>query len=212
MDNPKIEVVTAIIGGIDTVKDIPPQSVKYNRTIYTGPHSGTEHFNQRNQALFYKTQIHRTATADLYIWIDGKIQIESPDFIEQCLDQLGSANIAILKHHERKCIYQEVDHIEHCIRKGNEYLKPRYEHRPLRIQVEAYRTMGYPVNAGLNDCCIFIVRGQTMARVFDKWWYECSEKDWFDQTSIRFLCWFFHEPIVSMVFKQGTFIDIPHIK
>lgn len=208
----KIAVVTSIIGGCDTIKTIPEQTVKFNHTVYTGPKYGTEHLSPRNQALYYKTQIHKTADADFYIWIDGKVQINTPDFIEQCLTQLGGANIAILKHHERNCIYREVDHIEHCIRKGNEYLTPRYADRPIRTQVEAYRTMGYPVNAGLNDCCIFIVRGQTMDRVFNKWWYECSEKDWFDQISIRFLCWFFEEPIVNIVFKPGTFTDVPHVK
>jgi len=201
-------LVTAIIGGIDEVKPVPEQTVPFTRYLFTEPLDGN---NPRQQALYYKTQIHKTCEADLYIWIDGKVQITSPDFIKQCVDALGFGNISILKHHERNCIYKEVDHIEMCISKGNPYLTPRYAHRPLRKQVEAYRTQGYPVNAGLNDCCIFIVRGQTMADIFDKWWYEC-QMDWFDQISIRFLCWFYQQPINNIVFKPGSFADIPHVK
>lgn len=202
----QVALITAIIGGIDEVKEVPEQTIPFTRLLFTDPIEGA---NPRQQALYFKTQIHKLTTADYYIWIDGKIQITSSDFIQQCIDGLGAGNIAILKHHERKCIYQEVDHIEHCIKHGNPYLTPRYAHRPIRQQVEAYRTQGYPANAGLNDCCIFIVRGQTMAEIFEKWWYEC-QMDWFDQTSIRFLCWFYEQPINSIIFKPGSFKDIPH--
>jgi hypothetical protein len=208
----KISVATAIIGAVDTVKTIPDQTVKFNHTVYTGPKYGTEYLSPRNQALYYKTQIHKLTDADFYIWIDGKVQITCDDFIAQCISAIQGADIAILKHHERNCIYKEVDHIYHCISKGNEYLAPRYANRPLREQAAAYKTQGYPTNAGLNDCCIFIVRGQQMNDVFAKWWYECSELDWFDQISIRFLCWFYGKKINDIVFKPGSFKDIPHVK
>lgn len=207
----KVSLITAVIGGIDDIHKVPDQTVEYTRLLFTEPVYDTLDYNYRIQALYYKSQIHKICDADFYIWIDGKIQITSDDFIAQCLEQLGNNDIGILKHHERNCIYKEVDHIEHCISKGNPYLTPRYAHRPIRKQVEAYRTMGYPVNNGLNDCKIMIVRSQTMADVYDKWWYECRQ-DWFDQISIKFLCWFYHKQISSMIFKPGTFEDVPHVK
>jgi hypothetical protein len=207
----KIALVTAVIGGIDEIKEVPEQTLKYDRLVFTEPFPGTENLSPRNQALYYKTQIHTFGNYDFYIWIDGKVQVTSGDFIEQCLAALTD-NIAILKHHERTCIYQEVDHIEHCIKKGNEYLKVRYANRPIRKQVDVYKSCGYPANNGLNDCCIFVVRGQTMWKVFNDWWYECSYFDWFDQTSIQFLCWHNKKKINSIIFKPGSFKDIPHVK
>lgn len=209
----KVALVTAVIGDIDTIKPVPEQTVLNDRLLFTEPFYGTQQYNPRIQALFYKTQLHQCGDKDYdyYIWIDGKIQVTSPDFVQQCIDQLSANDIGILKHHERNCIYHEVDHIEHCISKGNQYLTPRYAHRPIRKQVEVYRTMGYPANNGLNDCKIMIVRGQAMAQVYDKWWHECK-MDWFDQIAIKFLCWYYHKPISSMVFKPGTFNDVPHIK
>lgn len=207
----KIALVTAVIGGIDEIKEIPEQTLKFDRFLFTEPFKGTEHLSTRNQALYYKTQIHTLGDYDYYLWIDGKVQVTSNDFIEQCLAALKD-DIAILKHHERSCIYQEVDHIEHCIKKGNEYLKVRYAHRPLRKQADVYKSCGYPTNNGLNDCCIFVVRGQAMSKVFNDWWYECSCFDWFDQISIQFLCWHNHKKINSIIFKPGSFQDIPHIK
>jgi hypothetical protein len=199
-----VTLITAIYNGIDEDKEIPEQTIPFERQLFKGQSD-----TPRKDALFYKTQIHTLGDYEYYIWIDGKVQITSSDFIAQCIEAIQGYDIAILKHHERNCIYQEVDHIEHCIRHGNPYLTPRYAHRPLRKQVEAYRTQGYPVKAGLNDCCIFIVRGQAMKEVFDKWWIEC-QMDWFDQISIRFLCWFYGKPIKSIVFKPGSFKDVPH--
>ena len=207
-----IAVITAIIGETDTIKLIPEQTVPFNRFIFTDPMPDMDDLSPRNQALYYKTNIHKLCDADYYIWVDGKIQINAPDFIEQCLAALEDNDIAILKHGERRCIYQEVSYIEQQMRRGNQYLRDRYLKRPIREQVNYYFSLGYPSNAGLNDCSIFIVRGQTMAYVFDQWWKECSEKDWFDQTSIRFLCWSAYKEISSIVFKPGSFNLVKHLK
>lgn len=201
-------IITAIIGNIDTVKPVPEQTVRHTRLLFTEPAAGVEHLNPRNQALYYKTQIHQLTTADYYIWVDGKIEITSDTFIQDCIDQLGDGVIGILKHHERNCIYREVDHIEHCIAKGNPYLTPRYAHRPIREQVEAYRTQGFPANAGLFDCKIMISRKTMITElIYSKWWHEC-QMDWFDQISIRFLCWFYGVEIKPLLLTG--FNDVPH--
>lgn len=208
----KISISTAIIGGTDTVKEIPEQTMPYTHLLYTAPYPGTEDMNPRNQALYYKTQVNTLSDDDLFIWIDGKIQILSSDFVQQCIDALGNNHIAILKHGERKCIYDEVAYIEKQIRARNSYLVTRYAHRPIRAQVEFYKSLGYPANNGLNDCSIFIIRAGKMDWVFNEWWKCCSEQDWFDQTAIQFLCWQAYQEINPIVFTPGTFKLVNHIK
>lgn len=208
-----VALMTAIFGGIDERKEVPEQNYKYYTEYFYDDSSGDlsrSKLSDRTKALFFKAQGHCLVDEEIIIWVDGKIQINSNDFIQQCVDALGSNHIAIMKHLFRKCIYEEVDHIEHCIRNGNEYLATRYAHRPIRKQVEYYRGFGYPVNNGLNDCCIICRRNDPMTNmIFDQWWQECK-REYFDQTSIQFQAWRYNVPIQPIVFKPESFTDIPH--
>lgn len=211
-----IAIISAIIGGIDEKKEIPEQYFADDliEMYFDYVWSGTDNLDQRRQALWYKTQMHHLplhTAPDLFIWIDGKIQITSPDFVKSCVDQLGDSDFAILKHHERNCIYQEFDHILHCIKKGNQYLATRYAHRPLLVEKQNWARNGYPANNGLNDCKIFIVRNnEKMNKLFDMWWHFIKEYNFFDQTTIQALCWNNNIKIKSLVFPAGYFEDVPH--
>lgn len=202
--------ITAVIGGIDDEHEVPEQTIKAHKWFFTGKqHPG---LSDRQAALYYKQQHHNFLTGyDYYIWTDGKIKITCNDFYQQLIDQLGESEIGIMKHLYRDCIYKEVDHIEHCIKHGNEYLATRYAHRPIREQVNAYKKQGYPRDNGLNDCCIFITRNTPNVRtIFNEWWRVCSEFDHFDQTAIKFICWNEATIIQDIVFRPGSFIDVPH--
>lgn len=191
-----IALTTAIFGGIDDKKEVPEQTVQANQYFFNEVNSmvydnnGGDNISDRIRALYFKTQGHKVVgKEEIIIWVDGKIQINSGDFIEQCVVALGDNDLAIMKHLYRKCVYEEVDHIEHCIRHGNDYLTTRYAHRPIRKQVESYRRRGYPENNGLNDCCIICRRNNSATnKLFDEWWDVCFQ-DFFDQVAIQFLAW-----------------------
>lgn len=205
-----IAVVTAVIGGIDQPKVTPVQTVESNWHFFTDPPPTVEG-NDRMKALWYKTHILNNHNYQVAIWLDGKVQVTSDDFIQQILDALGGHDIAVLKHHERHCIYQEIDHIEHCMKKGNQYLLTRYANKPIRRQVEAYRYFGYPKNNGLNDCCIIAARiTPRMQGVFDSWWHDVYRLDGFDQVALQYYCWAAGVKIQPIIFKPGSFTDVPH--
>lgn len=209
----KVAVVTAVIGGIDEVKEIPEQTVPFDRYFFTDSNKGLipGSYPDRMAALYFKTQIYRVAEGDLLIWVDGKIQINSPDFIQQCIDALGNSDLAIMKHHWRSCIYEEIYHILHCIGHGNEYLIERYADKPMAEQSTYWNKLGYPKNNGLNDCCIFIMRPtEKMKAVFSAWWLYVAKKNYFDQTTIQGVCWLLGIQIQPIVFKPGSYSDIPH--
>lgn len=217
----KIALVTAVFGGIDFKKQIPEQTVPadsyfFDETndIMSLPAGETVgHFNDRTRALYYKTQLYKVAEADVYIWVDGKIEIISPIFVESILWQLSKWELAILKHDFRHCVYEEVDHIENCIQHGNEYLATRYAHRPIRREVEWYRQQGYPVNNGLNDCKILAMRNtRRMQILLDQWWAVCR-KQWFDQVAIQFIAWKNGIKIKTLNLEAGKmYLDHPHQK
>lgn len=209
MGSPRITVVTANIGGIDQDHEIPVQSVGFERVyVTTAPMlEGTD----REKALYYKCNLH-DFDADVTIWLDGKVQVLATNFIQQILDALGEGNLAIMKHLYRSCIYQEIDHIEHCIKHNNQYLKTRYAGKPIRKQVEAYRYFGYPANAGLYDCCIIAVRNGSpgVHHVFKNWWHDVYDLKGFDQVALPFYAWLYGVKIQPVVFKENSFIDVPH--
>lgn len=209
---PRIAVVTAIIGGIDQIKEVPTQSLQADWLFYDKP-SGFVEGNDRQQALWYKTHIAHTDNYDIVIWLDGKVKVLAYDFLEQIVTALGPYDIAVMKHNERDCIYKEVDHIEHCMRKGNAYLLTRYATKPIRAQVEAYRYFGYPANNGLFDCCIIAVwASKPLQEVMSSWWKDVYFRNGFDQTALPFYCWRAGLQIQPIVFKPASFIDVPHVK
>lgn len=211
-----ITMVTAIFGGIDRKKIVPDQSLFVNEMFFDEksmfPYKINGMFSDRTKALFFKAQTHKFTDADIIIWVDGKIQILSDTFVEQCVSALGmDYGVAILKHNKRSCIYEEVSYIEKMIEEKNLYLTKRYAHRPIREQVERYRADGYPEGNGLNDCCIICRRNNSIVNaMFDDWWQECKI-GLFDQVSIKYQAWKHGVPIKSIEFKPKTFAHVPHI-
>lgn len=208
----KIAVITANIGGIDTFHSIPEQTVYFEQHYFTAAPEGITG-NDRMKALYYKCNMYQLVLeVDVFIWLDGKVKVVVNDFVEKIIAALGNGDIAALKHHERNCIYQEVDHIEHCMRKGNQYLLARYKDKPLRRQVEAYRYYGYPANNGLNDCCIIAMKNNNAAAgVSNGWWHDVYNCNGFDQIALQFHAWARGIKIKSINFsREREFLDIPH--
>ncbi len=209
----KIAWVTSIFGDIDKEKTIPPQDVDFTHFHFSEKNNAKflNGFNDRRKALFFKTQMHKVIDADYFIWTDGKIKVLNSQFIKTMLFQLGLYEFGILKHNRRKCIYKEVEHIENCIKAGNDYMITRYSKSPIREIINDYKKEGFPENYGLNDCKIFIVKNSPkMNTLFDKCWKSCLNVDSFDQISIQYLAWKEKVKIVPLIFKPGMFIDVPH--
>jgi len=212
-----IAVITAIIGGIDRPKVFPAQrgTDHVSRYLITGDRIDITNDGRtdREKALFYKCQPHQSFAADIFIWIDGKIQVQTTDFIGQILAAMGDADLAALKHGSRTCIYDETAYIEQQMDRGSKYLITRYRYKPIRQQVEGYRKIGYPANAGLFDCCIVAIRNtQPVIDVLDYWWREVRDYNAFDQTAFIFAAWRLGVQINPITLKPGTIAHVPHLK
>lgn len=211
--NDKPIIVSAIIGGIDTPKIIPAQSVPFDEWHITEPPAGIAG-NDRTQALYYKCNLHTILPErSTIIWLDGKIQVTSPDFVKQIVEALYNSQhgLCILKHGERKCIYEEIDYIEKEMRRGSRYLKTRYADKPIRRQVEAYRYFGYGKNNGLNDCSIMAINNNDYTEpVYRDWWQDVYECNGFDQTAIQFHAWRHGVKITDLVFSPYSFKLVSH--
>lgn len=226
----KVSIITAITGGFDELKNIPDQSVPFNVQKYSEKdvpipftvhrYSDNDvpeeykHLNNRTRALYFKQQMHNyLPDTDVYIWIDGKVQVLSSDFIKQCLKALIENDLAILRHGSRQSCREEVDYIQSRIAVGDKYLTTRYAHRDLISQLKRMTDAGYPDDRGLFDCSIIAVRNTpAAAKVFNYWWKLCQDEIWFDQIAIQFASWINGINISPINLMPGSFKLVKHLK
>jgi hypothetical protein len=186
----KIAVVTAIFGGKDNQKPFPAQSVECDYFCFTEKNSPVPLPNlpDRLKAKYFKLQMHRVLPGyDAYVWIDGNIEVKSPDFVRIMTYLLDG--IRIQRHHERQTIKEEIDFI---LASENEYLTTRYGAQPLKQEYEYYLSKGMPDSAPLYSCNVFsfynggIGTGKN-GLFFNAWWNLVLAWSWFDQSAFSFL-------------------------
>lgn len=187
----KIAVVTAIFGGKDTQKPFPPQSVECDYYCFTEENTPVPLPNlpDRLKAKYFKLQMEKFIPwYDTYVWIDGNIEVKSPDFVKKMTENIPFSPIVIQRHHERQTIKEEIDFI---LSSENEYLTTRYGKQPLKQEYEYYLKEGMPKNAPLYSCNIFAynARGNGASFFMAYWWRLCLHWSWFDQSAFSYLAW-----------------------
>lgn len=206
----RIALISAIVGGFDTPKIVPEQSVAFDHYRFSDFDVPAEyrHLNPRTQALYFKQQMHHICPGyDIYIWVDGKVQITSATFIQQCIDSLGDGVIAMPPHPAgRTSVREEVDYITDQILKGDRYCSDRYGQRNLMTQLHE---MGDWDDDQLNDCCIIICNPNT---VFDEWWDKCQDEIAYDQIWIQYFFWINGTRIRNINFQPGSYKLVKHLK
>lgn len=125
-----------------------------------------EEEHPRMKAKYFKCNSH-VLDCDVSIWIDGSAVIRTQDFVQWCLDQLGDGDIALIKHPDRDCIYDEANFCQ---------FMPKYQGVPVLEQVEEYRKQGYPAHNGLWACGLLIRRHNDKVKAFNKLWWEHNKK------------------------------------
>lgn len=203
----KIAVITAIFGGMDTPKPFPAQSIPCDYFCFTEENSPVPLPNlpDRLKAKYFKLQAHRVLPGyDYYVWIDGNIEVKSPDFVKKMVEAAGNG-IAIQKHHERETISEEIDFI---LKSENVYLTTRYGNQPLKQEYEYYLSQGMPPVAPLYSCNVFAFKSQYLSDpALDYWWQLVLRWSWFDQSAFSFIAW-----QITKVYPVdlGTMFDNPY--
>lgn len=188
----KIAVITANFGGIDSQKYIPEQSIIFDQYYYTEKNSPYDFsgLDNRLKAKYFKWQMHKIPDLekkyDIFVWVDANILIKRPDVIERLVKGIDLFDISITSHPDRDCIYKEAEFIMNGIKNGNIYLKARYNNS-IQNEVDFFRKMGHPENAGLCWCGLFAVENSDkMNDCFDAIWNDNILRSNFDQNSFMF--------------------------
>ncbi len=119
---------------------------------------------------------------DHAIWVDGSVRITSPDFAAFMIGSIGRHGLAMLKHPDRRCIYEEAAHSVGLL---------KYRYQRIREQVDHYRRQGYPENNGLMAATVSArdMRRRDLDHVFADWWEENLKWTYQDQLSLPYVLW-----------------------
>lgn len=121
------------------------------------------------------------AKAQYSLWVDGSHVLKTNPW--SMVDRhLQHADIAIAKHGERNCVYQE-HHACSRMRKDNEAV--------MASQIERYRAAGYPEHNGLHETGIVLRRLNAATDLFNRTWSdEINAGSCRDQLSVDYAAWY----------------------
>ena len=171
-----IVVYTAITNNYDILKEAPIEiqsgvdfvaflDSDQIATSWQIRKANSEFADPCRNAKRYKILPHIYFPEETYsLWIDGSVQIDFKFPIERLIDEyLKESDLAVFKHPERRCIYEEADA---CIRQGKD--NPEIILR----QIAEYRNEGYPPDNGLCECAVLLRRHTEKIRQFNEAWYQ----------------------------------------
>lgn len=161
-------VVSANIGGFDTIKPRVEQSVPCEFVTVTegdGRHP-------RLAAKEPKLRPWRYSDNGPWIWIDAAFEITSATFVEEALAAVGDGPIGQWVHPWRDCVFTE----------AHASIAPKYADTPVMAQAQHYFNIGHPRNWGLW-CAGFIVYTEPADYLADLWGAEINRWGYQDQIS-----------------------------
>lgn len=102
------------------------------------------------------------------IWIDGSIKVLDSDVFNK-INNWENDGIALFKHPERDCIYDEI--------KVSSKM-PKYSNQNLFLQGQKYKKLGWPKNAGLWACgVIYRDHKKNILGDLGKDWFKSQEEE-----------------------------------
>lgn len=187
-----VAIITCNIGGIDAIYPPAKQSCDFDFFYYSEnnlPFPLPE-LGNRLKGKYLKTQGHKFLNHDIFIWIDGSVEITNETFVEMILKEMETTELLIQEHPERKSVYEEFDYINKRMRQGNKYLLSRYAGQPFAQERDFYLKKGFPKNFPLYQCWFFVrLNNKRMNKAFDDWWDLILRFTNFDQSQFSYIAW-----------------------
>ncbi len=183
----RIEIITAITGGKDSLREDQPKSGAKYIAYVDGidlPVSNTWEIRKafdkfkdaRRNSRVHKIMVHKYSDADVTIWIDGNIKLLLPpeEIVAKYLRE--DDDMVQFIHGARDCIYDEAIV---CAKLGLDDPELIIE------QAKYYEDSGYGKNKGLNSGYFIIRRNNRRTRdMNESWWADYCRFSRRDQISL----------------------------
>lgn len=184
MTRPPVAVISSLYGAYDQPASPVPQTVDAEWVMVTDQPAAPDPWqviteprpgaHPRLAAKTAKCRPDLYSDAEILIWIDASFQITSPDFVAWCVDQLGDAPIAQIRHPVRQSITDEAHASARMC---------KYDGLPLLPQVHHYVNGGHPDDWGLWATGLIVYRRNTCLILGDSWLAEQVRWTYQDQLS-----------------------------
>jgi len=165
----------------------PPWQVRPLPRIFLDP---------QRDARRIKLLPHLVLPADhVSVWVDANCELTGLD-AESVLGMLGDAELALPAHEERSCLYEEAKAV---------LAGPVDSPARVARQILAYRSAGFPANAGLH-ATMFLLRRHNepgCRRFCEAWWQQVCQYSKRDQISFDYIRWL-HRPKVRTLRLRYT--------
>jgi Protein of unknown function (DUF616) len=172
-------IYTAITGGYDSVKMQPPgvaQPILFNETSI--------HYWNPDPCRIAKFQkiLGYSQLGPMSLWVDGSIVFDPcTDLGALAEEHLKDADIAVMKHPDRDCVYQEA---KACIERDKD------DPDTIVAQTVRYSQDGYPSNYLLSETGVMFRRNTPrVLRFCSMWWDEVTRGSRRDQISFPYVAW-----------------------
>jgi hypothetical protein len=188
----KAVVYTAIFGNYDDLKEAPKirgcdflcftDNVDLKSNTWKIIRRKNVFDNAVLDAKLYKILFYKfVGEYEMSLWIDGSMQLKAIDMGYLAEKYLAKNNLAVFKHPERNCVYQEAD-ICVDLQKDKEAV--------IRKQMDKYKKDNYPCDNGLISGGFILRKNEIDVKNFcDKWWEEVNSFSKRDQLSFNYLAW-----------------------
>jgi hypothetical protein len=193
----RVALISANLGHIDPPAHHAPQrlppGVDFSVHMFT-----SENFPPRPLAMSLRLQAklpklfgwRLVPDKDVYIWLDSSFEMRE-DAVAWLLSELGTADLALFRHHARTDVATEADHIRKRLPKNvmrTQYIKQRYAGEWLEPQQAAYRADPAFVDDKLFSAGCFAYRPVEAVRdLLQEWWWHISLYHINDQLSLPYV-------------------------
>lgn len=193
----KIAIVTALCGNRENLNNptVIHENVDYHAFVdhdFVTPTIWKKHqifhfandgrFSNRRNAKIYKVMPQLFLPGyDFYFWVDVSHDVVANPF-KVCEEYLsGDNDIALFKHNQRNCIYDEAKLLKEL----------NYDHHDnIDRQISHYTSRGYPTQNGLYELPVSIRKNTHRVNLLNiKWWEHICRFSSRDQLSMPFCLW-----------------------
>jgi hypothetical protein len=209
--NPRIALLTCNVDSFDDVREIPKQTIPFDYYYFSEANLPTNlNVEKRLLSKYPKLFSHKLLPDyDIYIWLDGRINIVDEGFVEQMIT--GLEDIKITRHPDRQTVQQEFDFIEEQINAGNPYLIQRYTIEGMEAEKKYFTNdlSKYPLYAS----GIFARRRRpNINKAFEDIWHKCIQCGNLDQVLFSLIEEKYKLSVTTLGFWNQYFYLNQHLK
>ncbi len=228
--NERVCIYTSIFDGFDDLKVPVPQTIACDYICFTDDvetntvapwraiHCDDRFLpgaDVRLRSRLLKHSAHRAMREtgveyDFTIWVDASIRILRDTFAERFVEAARASGMALVRHPERDCIYEEV----------KATFLPSVAHKyplgRLLEQAAAYREQGYPERNGLLACGVVArhMDSDNVRRIDEAWFDEVRRWSVQDQVALPYVLWRLGVDVGVVdlnLWRNPLFEVLPHI-